>query len=236
MLFALVFGGLAAAIAAPVLMSSDADTDDGLSDPDLGSDRSGGGSLLDMATLPEFEFDLGWDEGDYTLPDFDPVADTCDIDISDLDTDFEMGWREETGAFFTAVSNDETLTVSFPGLDEVPMDAVRVTVDDPDGDGTLTLTLTEIFARGSQSSPEIKTLLLDGGDAHPADFFDEPFGDFGGLVPISPEPGDAVDTGTGPVDDIAPLLPEPGDQIDVPDGGGTVGTPLQPVAGDVRDV
>lgn len=229
MLLALVLGGLAAAIAAPMVLfpSEEDETEPG----DLGGE---GGEVEDLLeSLTSMPGEVPSPDEHHVLEGFEPGVDTFDVELDEADALIETGWDEDGVPYLSADTGDGVLTASFPGLDEVPGADVTFTIQAAPEEEPLTLTLTEVLELGAvPSMPETEPQQRP---EDPFDHVNDTLEDLGGLSPVLPEIPDRSDKLPDHLPDVVPLVAEPGDagQV-VPDSLPDV-APLAPQPGDERD-
>lgn len=215
MLLALALGGLAAAFAAPVLMSSDdADEDDlpGPEDeasPDVGALLAGGadvetGDLYEVAAAP----------GVFEIEGFDPERDSCLVRLDDADALIETGWEEDGTPYLLAGTAEGVTTLQFPGLEAVPTDAVSFALPEGDDGEPLTLSLSDVLTMGAEHGDDLVTQVLDVGNERDFPDFDSPLVSDEEMLLVLPELGDVIEDATGLLDDLLPLDPVAGDAAD----------------------
>jgi len=240
MLLTLALGAFAAAFAAPFLLSSDDEEEDPpVAEPEI-EGNAPTANLLAFADEAETgrEFSLPVAPGDFVLEAFDPEKDSCVVTVEDIDVMVETGWEDDGTPYISMGVGAAASTVTFPGLEDVPSDAVDFLVPESEGEDAVTLSLTEVLQLGKvvQASPGATTYVLDGGDEHPANIFDDTLEDLGDLMPVPPTPGDLADEATTILDDLLPVPAGAGDVIDEATEAIDDLLPLAPGDGDAVDL
>jgi len=219
MLLALALGGLAAAFAAPVLMSSQDDDDDYMPEPEDGASPDVGALLAggaDVETGDLYEFAAA--PGDFEIEGFDPELDSCLVRLDDPDALIETGWEEDGTPYLLADTAEGAMTLLFPGLEAVPADAVSFALPEGDDGEPLKLSVSDILALGADHVAGLVTQVLDHGDERDFSDFDTPLVSDEEMLLVLPEPGDVTEDATGLLDDLVPLDPVAADAVDAATG------------------
>lgn len=240
MLLTLALGAFAAAFAAPFLLSSDDDEEDApVAEPEIEGNASTE-NLLAFADEAETgrEFALPSAPGDYVLEGFESETDRCVVTVGDIDVMVETGWEEDGTPYLSTGVGEAASTVTFPGLEDVPSDAVTFLVPESGGGDAVSLSLTEVLQLGklAETITGPTTYVLDGGQEHPADIFEDTLEDLGDLMPVLPATGDLADEATTILDDLLPIPSGAGDHIDEATEALDDLLPLAPGDGDAVDL
>lgn len=291
--------GLAAAFAAPIVLSNDDDDDDEMSSAeknaldstenildDAFSDDSlvqdpvsetfvqdapadifvqdaptdifvqdAPANIFVQDTLPEGEtFGLEARAGSFEFEDFDPRVDVARIDMPDDTAMIRTGLATDGTPEVTAsLSDGSDMTLTFPGLTEIPDRAIEFVIPGEDGDEDMVLSLADVLELGSDPSaegaaPESIFVMEEAFDPLGLGALDDAIDDLADLLPLSPGTGDDIDELTEALDDLLPTPPGGGDDVDTPveplpgvapispnPGDETVLEPVAPGLGDVDD-
>lgn len=208
--------------------------------------------LFVQDVLPQGEtFGLSAQQGTFELEDFDPRVDIARIEMPDDSAAIQTGLAfDGTPEVYATLSDGSEMTLTFPGLAEVPENAIEFSIPQEDGGEDLVLSLADVIELGGDD-PAIEPLedtisnIFVMGDAPedlPSDLYDQPVDDLDGLVPVSAGSGDDLDDVTEMLDDLMPVAPGSGDDIDTPTdqvaGGvypGHGGDVVAPGSGDEED-
>jgi len=222
MLAALMLAGLAAAAMVPFAFDHLFDDED---DPvegetaQVGGTSAGGEDMISMSEYPDDAAPIGAQHeiaamsGDAVLTAFDPGCDRCTLTIDTWDSEIVLA-DDADGVSLSFTNAAETVvTVRFPGLSELPVDAITVCVDSVGEDGPVTFPLSEVFADVARD------------DAGAGDGSEE------GSV-LSPADPDAPDDLPDPLHDALPLGPVDPDTPDLPPADLWEGDMLAPVVDD----
>ncbi len=231
MLIAVALSALAAAFALPFVMSGGDDED-----VDAVSPESEGAfdDLTDLVEAPLFSreyFTVHAGEGLFELSEFRAEFDTCVIKCPDLEVAFETGANDEgIPQVYVTLANGEEMTVSFPGLSDVPGDAVQIEVPVSEVEGPVMLSLNDVMSSGTgdAAEPANPVFSLDAWDDGNDAIYDEPAGDLADLVPLAPGAGDAGDEPSDLVGELFPVAPSDPETDDQPSGGVPDVTPIGP--------
>ena len=238
MIAALLLLGLLPFAAMPILESNfgpgqppepDPDTPHGTEDTPL--DDMAGGSSDDDASRDGARHLLAAGPGEHSFPDFQPGEDSVVLDLTGVGDDlfFDTATSDDTARLSIAFADDEVMTLTFPGLQDVPTADVFLSVLDLSSGDLLEISLDE-------ASTILGDVVVDPTDPDTPDR-PGPDGEDDVIDPVDPDtpdaPGPEVD---GPV--VDPVNPDEAD--DTPDVLDPVDpdTPDQPgpdVAGDVLD-
>ena len=207
MLAALIMAGLFTAAFAPVVMDmlSD-DDDDGIDPVEPGAGKAQYLSVTEDAMSEGAIYDIPATSASSVLTSFDAGSDRVTLHSDSWETEFVVEDLEDGGVAISFAVGDGPVSVSFPGLAELPAEAIDVMIQAPDDAAPVSMTLAEILA----SAEAIED------DAPP-------------LSPVDPDAPDLPGSGTG--DDIA-LSPVDPDAPDVADGLPVTEDVLQPVTED----
>jgi hypothetical protein len=223
MLLALALGGLAAAFAAPLLLSSDeddAENDDLLVAEPGSAEGEHADSLLDVTeeSGTGHTFEIAASAGEFIVENFDIETDCCIVTVQEIDVMVETGWDEDGTPLLRTGTAEGDFVVAFPGLDAVPATAVIYLVPEADVDGeeAVMLSLADILNRGADAAAVegVTSDTMDGGEEHPPTIFDATFDDLGPLSPVLPSVGDVADDAADLLDALLPLGPGAGEIID----------------------
>ena len=192
--------------------------------------------------LPEGEtFGLEAGAGTFEFEDFDPRVDVARIDMPDDAATIQTGLAPDgTPEVSASLSDGSEMTLTFPGLSEVPEHAIEFSIPREDGDDDMVLSLSSVLELGSDapttdglaSSASSFFVMEDDFDHLGLGALDDPIDDLDELLPLAPGSGDAVDGLTDPLDDLLPTAPGGGDDIDTPVDPLTDVDPVAPGSGD----
>ena len=239
MLLAFVLGGLAAALAAPVLLSSEEDDDgDGVpSEPEIEEtpapdDSSGSDELGDIGKI----FEIPVASGNFEISDFNPDCDSCTLLVEDTDAMIETGIDALGTSYLRTETAEGDMVITFEGLDEVPSDAVHFVVPH-DAGGPMTLSLTEILdlGAGGDDGTSMVAYSTEQGDDADLTHLDDTLEDVSTAILVLPEIGDVADDAFDLLDELIPLTPEGGDVADHATDPIDATAAIAPVEGDSAD-
>lgn len=192
--------------------------------------------------LPEGEtFGLDAGAGTFEFEDFDPRVDIARIDMPDDAATIRTGLAPDgTPEVSASLSDGSDMTLTFPGLTEVPERAIEFTIPSEDGDEDMVLSLAQVLELGADIDPEDEVaqapasifVMEDDYDPLGLGALDNPIDDLADLLPLAPGSGDAVDELTDPLDDLLPVAPGGGDDVDTPLDPLPGGVPVAPNPGD----
>lgn len=134
------------------------------------------------------------------LGDFDATHDTCTISTDSWDSEFTLAVDPEGKGATLSFTNaaGEMTRLHFPGLSQVPVEAISLRIDAGDGAGPTVLALAEVFA----AADEVSASSEGDGEGDPA-------------MPLAPVDPDLPDDPTVPIDGVTPLAPVDPDLPDI---------------------
>ncbi|MEM9710126.1 MAG: hypothetical protein AAF871_15205 [Pseudomonadota bacterium] len=149
MLFALALRGRAASFKAHAARRPEGPKEE---DPDLYDEFGweGGGALLGPADGSGSISEVPDAPGTFVITGFDPAADTCRIEVDDLDAAIEVSLAEDGTPTVAAMNPDGgTLTLRFAGLDRVPDVSVEVKMPGDGKSAQITMDLATVLKFGT---------------------------------------------------------------------------------------
>ena len=150
MLAAMLIAGLATAALVPIVMMGGSDDDD--VDIDLPEDDT-----IDLLDGLDHEtgatYDIPASASETVLNSFDPEVDRLTLNADDWATEFVVEPMEDGGITLRFDVADGTVSVVFPDLNELPVDAIDLAVQEEGDDEPSFLPLVEVFAAEDPADP-----------------------------------------------------------------------------------
>lgn len=235
MLLAILLGGLAAAIATPLILTGDdagpdPDDDDGAGS--AASPEHAPGAPTSSPLFPGAVYDIPAAPATLTLDRFDPAADRVQLHLDSGAEELTETVNEAGHPVLSVSVESGQTTLVFPNLTAVPAGAIDLLLDEGGTGSGVRIALGDLESpdglEDAVEGPGAPTVfVLDGwGDEIPVD------SDHRDPLPLAPGPGDAADLPTLPTHDLPPVAPQPGDAVDsLPDSLEDI-LPVRPGAGD----
>ncbi len=181
--------------------------------------------------------------GAHAFPDFRPGEDSILLDMTDVGDDlfFDTASLPDGARLSIAFDDDEVMTLDFPGLQDVPVEDIFLSVSDGSGDDPYQVSLgdaAEILGDGvlDPTDPDTPDAPGPDGEADVTDPVDPDTPDTPGpevdgpvIDPVDPDIADDPDTASDPLDPVDPDAPDtPGPEV--------TGPVLDPVDPETPDV